>query len=247
MLRNKLLILWLTAITVVVVASALRDHDQAHAAPAAPRKLTLDELDVHRINVIEPDGKPRVIIASAARFPGAFLDGKEYPHPGRRVGGGLVFFNDEGTEAGGLAYRTDRNGKQIDNAAIFTMDQHAQNELMGMSYGNENGKRYAGLVVYNDYPEHGLVPVIHAYDELQRATTPATKQAAQTRLDASVKVGVTPQLTRMFVGKEGDDAKLVLGDRAGHPRLVLKVDAQGEPSFELLDATGKVVKRITAR
>jgi hypothetical protein len=50
----------------------------------------------------------------------------------------------------------------------------------------------------------------------------------------------------VFVGKRGEDAEVVLGDRQGKPRIVLRVDGKGEPAIELLDATGAVKKRITA-
>lgn len=246
MMRSKLMVIWLATISVAVGVVVVRDTEVAQGAPALSGKVTIDELDVHRINVIEPDGKPRVILTSAARIPGAILNGKDYPHPGRKVGGGLLFFNDEGTEAGGLVYRTKTDGQTTDNQAIFTMDQHNQNELMTMNYGNEGGKRSAGLTVYGDYPENGLVPVIEAYAQVKLAKDPAAQQQAQQRMDAAVKVGVGRERTRMFIGREGDDAMLVLGDKDGKPRIVLKVDGQGEPSFELLDAAGKVVKRITS-
>ncbi len=50
---------------------------------------------------------------------------------------------------------------------------------------------------------------------------------------------------RVFTGKTSDDAIVRLADKSGKPRLLLKVGADGEPSIEFLDPTGKVVKRIT--
>jgi hypothetical protein len=67
-LRSTLFGLWMIAITAGVGFVVVRDAPVAKGAPAAPTKLTLDELDVHRINVIEPDGKPRVILASRRRL-----------------------------------------------------------------------------------------------------------------------------------------------------------------------------------
>lgn len=245
---SKLCVAWLTALTGAVAFVALRDAPVAHGAPpAAPaRHLTLDELDVRRINIVEPDGKPRVIISSKSRMPGVIFTGKDYPFP-RDVGGGLLFFNDEGTEAGGLTYATRGTGADRDNYAVLTVDQYDQNEQVALTYGKSKGQRTAGLAVYADLPETSLLPAIQAYGELQAAKTAEDRQRAQARLKAVAGDGVGGAPTRVFVGKEGDDAKLVLSDKLGRPRIVLGVDGRGEPRVELLDATGKVTKRITER
>ena len=49
---------------------------------------------------------------------------------------------------------------------------------------------------------------------------------------------------RMFAGKQLEDAVVRLADKQGRPRLVMRVGADGAPSIEFLDETGKVVKRI---
>ena len=244
-MRAKLFTIWLAAITAVLAIVVTREPRVAQGAPTTspPGKVTFDELDVHRLNVLEPDGKPRLILASRARWPGAIARGVEYLHPGRNVGGGLLFFNDDGTEAGGLAYRSEGT----DNHAIFTMDQYEQNELLDLFYGEWHGhKRSAGLMVYDDRPDKSVVPLVQAYTEMTRATTAETRQQAKQRFDQGVKDSIDRERTRVFVGKEGDDAQLVLGDKQGKPRIVLKVDGNGEPTIELLDATGAVKKRITA-
>lgn len=247
-MRPKLFVIWLAAVTAALAVVAAREPEVARGAPPSPStsppgKLTLDELDVHRINVIEPDGKVRVLLSSRANWPGAIARGVEYLHPGRNVGGGLLFFNDDGTEAGGLAYRSDGTN----NHAIFTMDQYEQNELLDLFYGELHGhQRSAGLMVYDDRPDRSVVPLIQAYTDMTRAATAEAKQQAKQRFDQGVKDSIDRERTRVFVGKQGDDAQLVLGDKQGKPRIVLKVSGSGEPTIELLDATGAVKKRITA-
>lgn len=243
---TKLLSLWLLAITTAVGYIAVRDTPPADAAKP-DKKLVLEELDVERINVIEPDGKPRVILTNRARFPGAYFHGKEYPHPGRDAGGGLLFFNNEGTEAGGLVYGSQKDGKGMDNDALLSFDQHEQNELMSLTYGRRDGKRRAGLSVFNDHAGESLLPLVRRSAELARITDPVARERAEQQLSADAKAAGTDLATRVFVGKDGEDAQLVLGDRTGVPRLVLKVDASGEPTVEMRDATGKVTRRIAGR
>jgi hypothetical protein len=43
------------------------------------RAITTDEITVQRINIVEPDGTPRLIISNHAKLPGVLVHGKEKP------------------------------------------------------------------------------------------------------------------------------------------------------------------------
>lgn len=64
---------------------------------AGSRKAAFDEIDVHRINIVEPDGTLRQVISDKAKFPGSFVNGKEIARPDRHDNGQL-FLNGEGTK-----------------------------------------------------------------------------------------------------------------------------------------------------
>src|SRR6201996_7708431 len=93
----------LTIAFVVVVLAGFAESRQTQA---------FDEITVHRINVVEPDGTLRMTLSNKADFPGIIIKGKETPHPNRSTAG-MLFFNDEGTENGGLIFggRKDASGK----------------------------------------------------------------------------------------------------------------------------------------
>ena len=57
-----------TALAVVILMSA-----------GAHKGQTFDEIDVHRINVVEPDGTLRMVISNKASLPGVIVNGKEQP------------------------------------------------------------------------------------------------------------------------------------------------------------------------
>ena len=69
------------------------------------QRTRFTEIDVERINVVEKDGKLRMTISNSARLPDPIIGGKSYPLRGGTGAGsaGLIFFNDEGNENGGLA------------------------------------------------------------------------------------------------------------------------------------------------
>ena len=70
---------------------------------ARQKTETFDEITVHRINVTEPDGTLRLVISNRARLPGVMVQGKE-GKPNRPYAG-MIFYNDEQTENGGLIER----------------------------------------------------------------------------------------------------------------------------------------------
>src|SRR5258708_15432141 len=94
----------------VITAAFLYSITTALAPPA--KKVTFDEIEVKRINVVEPDGTLRLVISDKAHFPGLIVKGKEYPHETRKTTG-ILFFDDEGTENGGLTFggMKDKSGK----------------------------------------------------------------------------------------------------------------------------------------
>src|SRR3982751_1257983 len=75
----------------------------AFQAPNAAKKTKFDEIDVERINVVEKDGKLRMIISNRDRSAGPIAYGKPFGYAGG-TRPGIIFFNDEGTENGGLTF-----------------------------------------------------------------------------------------------------------------------------------------------
>lgn len=79
----------------IVSLAALGSHDA---------KPHFGEIDVERINVVEKDGHVRMVIANRKRSPGPLYKGRPFGYPGG-TRAGLIFYDDEGTEDGGLIFR----------------------------------------------------------------------------------------------------------------------------------------------
>ena len=72
-------------------------------------KTHFSEIDVERLNIVEKDGKLRLVIANKELTPGPVERGVPFGYgSGRRTG--FIFYNDEGTECGGLAFGSSREG-----------------------------------------------------------------------------------------------------------------------------------------
>ena len=71
----------------------------------------IDELTVQRLNVVDANGTLRMVIANKDRMHPGVMDGVTISRP--RPVAGLLFFNDEGDEVGGLTFTgTDDNGRR---------------------------------------------------------------------------------------------------------------------------------------
>jgi hypothetical protein len=130
----------IVAITLLVVLSAA-----AFWQRRAPTKF--DEIDVQRINVREPDGKLRLTISNHARLPEVVVGGKSYPLRGGTgvQSAGLIFFNDEGNEDGGLVWAGHQQNDGYQASAALTFDQFNQDETVSLEYQDANRRRREGV------------------------------------------------------------------------------------------------------
>jgi hypothetical protein len=110
------------------------------------KRHRFDEIDVHRINVVEADGTPRMVLSNKTRLPGIIVKGKEYAHEDRKTAG-ILFFDDEGTENGGLIFggMRGKDGK-VESWGHLSFDQYMQDQVFTVDAGEENGQRRSGIV-----------------------------------------------------------------------------------------------------
>lgn len=232
-LRREIRILRLYALTsslvlVVLCTAAFRQDATAR----------FDVLTVGRINVVDADGALRLVLSNKDRMHPGMMDGKLIDRP--RPVAGLLFFNEEGDEVGGLTY----TGREVDgrgraNAGIM-FDQFKQDQTIGISYSERDGRRTAGLQVW-DRADTRLSELIEQLNAANKLTDPVERQKAL----AAARASAPPGPRRLFAGKLPDrSATVSLSDAAGKPRLTLTVDAGGNPRIEFLDDQGKVVSRL---
>ena len=112
-----------------------------------PQKQKFGEIDVERINIVEPDGKLRMVISNRPRSIGPIYKGEPFGYAGGNRPG-IIFFNDEGTENGGLTLRGARtpDGK-YQASTHMSFDQFDQDQIVVLNNFDDNGKRQAGLTI----------------------------------------------------------------------------------------------------
>lgn len=201
---------------------------------AGLRQQKLDVLDVQRINIREPDGTLRAVISNQAMLPGLIFKGKEYPH--EREQAGMLFFNDEGSEIGGLGFGG-ANGAQEGSLSFDAVNQDQIFTIRGASRG---GQSVSGMSLM-DRPNRNIVQDIQEMSEIMKMSQAEQNKLMQQRYES----GYYGQ-ERMFVGKMDDGSTAIdMRDKNGKTRLRLMVNAAGKAVIEFLDASGKVTKSVT--
>jgi hypothetical protein len=207
---------------------------------AAPRNQTFDQITVHRINLVEPDGTPRLIISDRAEFPGAFMRGKEYPRPDRGDAAGMLFMNDEASEMGGLIWGglKAEDGK-IENYGHLSFDKYEQDQIFSIDSGQDGSEKFSAIRI----SERGDYPIQDAFEAKSRIDKlPQGQQQDEWKKFFATHTG---DANRIYLGRSPDkSASLRIKDEQGRDRLVLRVNAEGDPVIQLLDANGKVTSEL---
>ena len=210
----------------------------------AAQKTRFTEIDVERINVVEPDGKLRMVISNRPRSIGPIYKEKPFGYPG---GGrpGIIFFNDEGTENGGLTFTGRRREDGTYSSSVgMSFDQFNQDETLTLRYTDENGRKAAGITVADRDEQRDIYDVIMQRDSINKLTDTTARAAALQRLFGP-RNGVPLAATRVYLGRDRSKSALLnLYDPSGRPRLRLRVDSLGKASLEFLDESGAVTSRL---
>jgi hypothetical protein len=228
---EKFLALYSGVLTIVFAAVLL-------AASSETKKADFDEITVKRINVVEPDGTLRLVLSDKADFPGAIIKGKEYPH--ERNTAGMIFFNDEGTENGGLIFggMKDKDGK-VKSWGHLSFDQYMQDQVFTLDADEEGGQRETRMS-FVDRPDYPITDILGL---MQRTSSLPTEQRQAEFKKFLAEHGEPHQ--RLYLGRSGDrSVALRLKDTDGHDRIVIMVKPDGSPLIQFLDAQGNVQAQL---
>jgi len=108
------------------------------------------ESSVERINIVDPAGKTRLVIANSERMPPPIVNGKELPRAVQPAG--ILFYDAEGTEVGGLALSGKGGGRL--SALVF---DYGYTDAVGMLTRIDPAahEAVAGLII-NSHPDESL-------------------------------------------------------------------------------------------
>ncbi|MCO4292853.1 hypothetical protein NF867_08275 [Solitalea sp. MAHUQ-68] len=200
------------------------------------------EISVERINIIEDNGQLRMVISNKSRSPEVLAYGKGLtpPIPGANRPG-LIFYNDEGTENGGLVFRGAKDSSgQYHATGHLSFDQYNQNQVLYLTYADDNGDQNTGLHVDDWQTAPAFWDWRAEYKKAQELPDGPAKEELLKKLMEPRK-GQRAVAQRVFIGKDDSKTAMVtLADRLGKPRLQLLVDSNGNAKLNFLDQQGNI-------
>ena len=201
------------------------------------QKSRFQEIDVERINIVEPDGRIALVLANKERLPGPVIEGKTYERVGLKSPG-ILFYNHLGNESGGLrTASSETNGKYVAGAGL-AFDKYNRDEVIGMRYNEENGNRTVAFRIL-DQPDAS--PAEQRTNFERAKTLPPGAERDTLRRQAVAN-------QRVVIGTSSDkSAAITLFDGNGRPRIRLSVGIEGEAKLEFLDANGNPQQVLPAR
>jgi len=213
---------------------------------AAKSPAHLDEITVERINIVSPSGKLVMAISNKERIAPPAVGGKVYPvsvSEGREYMAGIVFFNQEGDEMGGLLFNSFKmpNGR-IAGIGHLSFDRYSDNQVLALQYKENARTVQSGLTLYDRPADGSFKKSLDLIEEAQGAS-PERLAAIQAELKA-LSGGRSLGGERVFVGSKDRVPQVLLRDSKGRARARLLVDADDEPGLEILDESGRVTARF---
>ena len=231
---QRLLAIYSGVLTLAFAATVLM------GATSGTRRATFDQITVHRINVVEPDGTLRMVVSNAADAPGTPIKGHVYGRDDRKVAG-IIFLNNEGTENGGLIYDGSRgkDGKESSHGHL-SFDNYNQDQTLVLEANQEDTARKSTYLQINDQPGWDIEDLF----KLQEANAKGPASSRETAMRKFLASHPQSQ-PRVFLGTKPDrSSNLVLRDAQGRKRVVIAVTADGSPVLRFLDADGKVIQQL---
>jgi hypothetical protein len=236
---QKFLVVYSGVLTVAFAAVVLLGARQP--APNA----SFDQITVHRINIVEPNGLTRMVLSNNAEFPGTYYMGKDYPRNDRDATG-MIFNDEEGTENGGLIFGGKKDKDSVTHSwGHLSFDEYQRDQTMVMESNSDGGSRNVYYGINDDDRAYSDTPEYSASWQRVKAMPPGPERdAASKAWHAKYPGGL---VNRGYFGRGRDKSvSLILKDQQGHERLTARVTADGTPVLEFRDAQGKVVRTLGA-
>ena len=196
-----------------------------------------DEIDVERINIVEKNGKLRMVISNQLRqHPGA-MDGKTYDDRQGQRPPGMIFFNEKGDESGGLVFDGNTGKGQ---GGSLTFDKFRGDQTIQFVHEENKDETYFAGLKMNDQ-NFPLNDLINKQNDISKLLT---KEAQDSAYQALRDQGLL-MTERLRIGKDYDKSSVIkLKDAKGRVRIELKVEANGNSKLNFLDDVGKVIYSI---
>ncbi len=197
-----------------------------------------DELVVKKITVVGEDNLPRMVLSNETRQHPGRMNGKVWEQ--RERPSGIIFFNNEGDECGGLVYQTKEKDGKVLSGMSFTMDNYKDDQVVQILNDEyyADGKAYIkrGISI-NQFPVGSNMEERNKKLKEYRAITDEKERKQKIR-ELMKNEG---SVNRLFIGRtKGNSSGLFLAGPDGAPKMMIYVNEQGVPKIQTFDDNGEI-------
>jgi hypothetical protein len=209
-------------------------------------KQKFAEIDVERINIVESDGTVKMIITNVERFPnGNDIINKRPTNKDRKKRSGMLFFNEEGIENGGLIYDGSKTANGHSAGLSLTYDQYDGDQVMQLltqDYANGDNRFVSTTLAFNDRAKNEnqlkTIEIMAELEELKKKDP----ELMNKRYNDYVEQGYIGGVPRLMLGKSrSENNGLFLFDDKGKPRAMFYVDKKNNARLDFYDEKGNII------
>lgn len=204
-----------------------------------------ETIDVQRINVVENDGTVKMIITNAGLFPSGEdqINGRD-TNKTRKKRAGMLFYNEDGIEAGGLIYDGQKAEGGHSSGLSLTFDQYDGDQVMQLLTTDSqkgNKRTVSSSLVFNDRPAKESQQKTAEIMEELAGLRKSNPEEAKKKYQEYTEQGLLGGAPRIMLGKSrSQNNGLFLFDDKGMPRAMFYIDQDNNPKLEAFDEQGNV-------
>jgi len=215
-----------------------------------------EEIDVERINIVEADGTLKLAIFNSNRLTKG-SDGDKRAGTGSISG--MLFYNQEGYETGGLVF----DGKKIkggqDSGIGLMFDGYRQDQTIALQHNElkdslnsyyEDGLKISSRPDRTDVKEEYAFYALKYPEKFGDENTPKLNQSQLDSVEFLLSRQNKVAQRRLFLGStrgnQGDgwfdESGLYIKNKYGKDMIRIYVNENNEAKFEVLDTLGNTIK-----
>lgn len=210
-------------------------------------------INAQRINIIEEDGTKKLGIFSSGQYEQGTAE-----RSGQNQISGMLFFNEEGHEAGGLVYRGKKTegGQQASAGLMF--DGYRQDQTLALQHNElktDSSSFYEDGLRIMSRPDRADVEAEYDFyalkypDQFGDENTPRLSAREIDSIDMALAAVNKVAKQRVFLGskrglKNGewfDESGLYVKNKYGKTVIKIFVDQSNQPKISILDSLGSQV------
>lgn len=197
-----------------------------------------EEIEVRRIRVVDEKGTLRMLLSGSPQ-PDALFRGEPLIEQNRPEAG-LIFYNEEGTECGGLEFKGRKGPDGVEAEITLAFDQYESDMAVILSHSQQGSTIGYGLAM-NDRSMVPINELLETQEKIEAMPDGAEKE------EEIRKVSAEAFHQRLFMGRlETGEVYLFMMDSKGRPRIRIGIDAEDSPRLEFMDESGQVTNTLAA-